>query len=148
MRSGACASGSGPRQAWGIFGSSASANYLAIADNDLTGNATGPASLSVPAIAGGVGDFTISADNVGIDDITPTVASASTITAPLNPTFVVTGTTTITTVKGLWQGRRFTIIPAGALRFATGGNIAAGCTATPGAPISGIVSAGVAYLHC
>ena len=76
------------------------------------------------------------ANNVGIDDITgATVASDTTITAPVNPIFSISGTAVITTMKAGWTGRQMTINPVGAFSFATGGNIGNSLKATAGVPI-------------
>jgi hypothetical protein len=147
VRAGPCA-GLSNTQGYGVVGTSTSANGLDIEGNNLRGNVTGAATLTVPTL--GTGGNWIIQNNLGIDDLgAVTVASATTITAPLNPTFVVSGSTTVVTINGLWQGRKFTMLPTtGTPMFNTGGNIASACTATGGVAISGVaVSTGV-YLHC
>lgn len=63
--------------------------------------------------------------NVGIDDVIPTVASANTITIPLNSIVKITGSTQVKTINGGWPGRVVSLLftdaaPSG---VGTGGNI-------------------------
>jgi len=61
------------------------------------------------------------------------ISSGSSITlAPVNTYTTITGTSTISTINGGWQGRTISLyIPSG-LSFTTGGNIAVGLTASAG----------------
>jgi hypothetical protein len=91
---------------------------VTIEGNDLSDNGTGPLSL------GGALTRVLIANNKGIDDVIGSVASGATVAAPLNPTFEVTGTTTITKITGGWVGREIGLIftnaaPGG---VATGGS--------------------------
>jgi hypothetical protein len=63
--------------------------------------------------------------NGGLDEVIPTVASAASIAAPVNPVFQITGTTTVTTMTGGWRGARKTITKTdtGSVTIGGGGNI-------------------------
>ena len=116
--------------ATGINYSPGSAGIVQILGNSMLGTTTpiiyNPGPLSTATIA----------NNIGVDDITgTTIASSTTITAPVNPIFSISGTAVITTMNGGWTGRQMTINPAGAFSFGTGGNIANGLMATAGVPI-------------
>ena len=73
--------------------------------------------------------------NLGVDDQIPTVASAATITLPVNPTVNLTGTTTVTTINGGWAARQVTIIPLAVASLTTGGNICNAVTTTTNVPV-------------
>lgn len=88
-----------------------------ITGNDFRGNTTGS------IFDGGMtGDILIS-DNL-VDTSLPTVASATTITAPsYSDVFFVSGTTTITSVTAGRAGRVITLIFTGSLTFTDGSNL-------------------------
>jgi hypothetical protein len=81
--------------------------------------------------------------NLGVDNIIPQIASAPTITAPLNPAFWVTGTTEVTTIDGGWAGREMVMIAINGLTFATGGNIINSITAAAETQVLALYDAGV-----
>jgi hypothetical protein len=56
-------------------------------------------------------------NNIGIDDVYPTIPSASAITVPINPTFLISGTTNIGNM--VWTGgpTTRTIIPTGVFNW-------------------------------
>lgn len=94
----------------------------------ITGNrldtATAPLSLAdAPAYSW------VIKDNVGVDNVTGTVASAASITVPNNPIVNVTGTTAVTGITGRWHHRAVTLIPstAGGVSFNTGGGTGPMC---------------------
>jgi hypothetical protein len=65
-------------------------------------------------------------DNTGVDDVIPSVASASTIIRPVNPAWKITGTETVTRIQGnLWPGLRITILNEtdSTITIGGGGNI-------------------------
>jgi hypothetical protein len=49
-------------------------------------------------------------NNVGIDNVIPTIAAASAIAIGFSPVILVTGTVQINTITPVWQGRKITII--------------------------------------
>ena len=79
----------------------------------------------IPLSFAGIGTNYVVGNNVGVDDTIPTVASGASITAPVNPCFLITGTVTVTTIAGGWIGRRIRILKkdAGSLTIGGGGNI-------------------------
>ncbi|MFH1110991.1 MAG: hypothetical protein V1790_17600 [Planctomycetota bacterium] len=89
-----------------------------ISGNSLYNNDT------APLVVGGALTRVVLSENQGIDDVIGTVASGATIAAPMNPTFEVTGTTTVTKITGGWIGREIALVftnaaPGG---VATGGS--------------------------
>lgn len=60
-------------------------------------------------------------DNLGVDNVTPTVASGASITLPVNRMVNISGVAAIADMAGAWGGRRVTIIPSGAFTLVTGG---------------------------
>jgi hypothetical protein len=131
-RSGPCA-GFSDFQRYGININGATANNIVMVGNDLNGNLAGRAAINFPNSA-----IATIQNNSGIDDQMPTVASATTITAPLNPTFFVSGSTVTQNILGGWQGRVMTMIPTGAVPFNSGGtsgqDIAVSVTGTANVP--------------
>lgn len=110
---------------------------MSITNNDFTGSTT-PVSLSGIV----AGTHFIMGGNVGIDENHPLIASASTISAPLNPTFFISGSTSITTINGWWHGRQVTMIPEADVAFAGGGNICGTVSATANTPVIGTYDSG------
>lgn len=76
-------------------------------------------------------------DNTGIDDISPSVASASTLAFPVNPNFKVSGTTGIGAVTHpLAAGAHGTMITTdGAVAFTAGATIGNSLTTTQNVPV-------------
>ncbi len=90
---------------------------IMIVGNDLC-NSTNPVSTLTFTIAGVV------SNNECIDNTIPTVASATSIAAPLNPVIFLSGTTTTTTITGGRVGQQLTIISSsGTVTIGGGGNI-------------------------
>jgi hypothetical protein len=91
-----------------------------VRNNNLTSNTLGPLNIG-GAVTG------IVENNLGVDDVVSTsVTSATSIAAPVNTTFRVSGTTTITTITGGWTGRRITIYKndgTGTVAIGGGGNV-------------------------
>ena len=130
--------------AYGVHSTQSTTNYLNIINNDLTGNNIAPASIALAASNATIMNLD---HNLGIDDQIGGVASATTIAAPLNPQFSVTGTTAVQNITGLWNGRKFVINPTGAIAFG-GGSVATSCTSTNGLPVLGFVVGAYAALKC
>lgn len=108
-----------------IVNSAAAVNGLVIQGNNLSEPST-PINYTT-----GSNDTIIIAANDGLDDQVCTVASAATITIPADcPNVYITGTTTISTIHGYWNGRAVNITPGGAWAWATGGNIVNSGTAS------------------
>jgi hypothetical protein len=104
-------------QQYGIFVSDVA--RLLMSHNILHGNTTYPVSAAT------LSSVTIIEDNIGIDDVVPTLASAGTVALPLSPVIKLTGGTAITTVQNVWSGRQVTFVKfdAGSLTLGGGGNI-------------------------
>lgn len=73
-------------------------------------------------------------NNLGIDNVTGAVASATSTTLPLNSLISITGTNTITTMGMGWPGRRVRLIKSdtGTAILTTGGNITTEAFLYPG----------------
>ncbi len=82
----------------------AGAANLTIADNDLT-QATSPLNVA----DGASQNFTIH-DNLGVNNLSPNLASAASVTLGPYDKYIVTGTTNISTVVGRWNMRPVTLI--------------------------------------
>lgn len=102
-----------------IDGSGGSTN-ISVVGNDFRGTAVGAIEIVTQPPA----NFVIG-NNGGLDEVIPTVISAASIAAPVNPNFNVTGTATITTMTGGWAGVRKNLMKtdAGPLTVGGGGNI-------------------------
>jgi hypothetical protein len=124
------------KAAWGILAEAGGANVV-IAGNDLSGASfTGPFTTGPIAINLGGATFPTHLTmgfNLGVSDVQGTVASAATLTMPLNPNFNITGTTTITAIGpagsvpasgSAWAGRSgyFTAVD-GVVAFTAGATI-------------------------
>lgn len=91
------------------------------------------------AITGGLsggwsGSAVILANNLGVDNIVPTVASGVTTDIPINSIVGISGAAAVATINGGDYPRNVRIIPTGAVSFVTGGNIANAYTAAPNVP--------------
>lgn len=100
------------------------ANYLTIVGNDLR-NTTTPLSYAPN------NELAVITNNMGLDNTSPTIASASTISLPNSPTVFVSGGTTVTAITGKWQARSVTIIALTAGGFSATGGV---CGASGGTP--------------
>ena len=118
--------GAGTQQ-YGVFINGATSGFQ-IHGNTFSGNTVMP----ISAFGGNLADVMI-ADNRGIDDVIPAaIASATSIGAPINPIFQVSGTTPITTILGGWTGRQVHIIKgdSGSVTIGGGGNVPIASTLT------------------
>lgn len=102
-------------QTYGVF-SNATTGYQ-IVGNTFTGNTTAPFNIGTTNTA------LLIANNVGVDDVTGTVASGATLTLPINSTVNITGNAAINTMNGTWNGARKRLVFTNA---APGGLTAAG----------------------
>ena len=107
-----------------LFGGS---NVVDIQGVDLTG-------ATIPVSGTPTGN-SVFANNLPTTYATPALAAAATLTFSANDIDTISGTASVTTINGGWQGRRVRLIPSSATPFATGGNIAAAYTATPNVPV-------------
>lgn len=75
-------------------------------------------------------------------------ASAATFAMPVQPAFVMTGTTTVTAFTGIaWEGRQVTIVTTGgAVSFTAGATIANSFTSTQNVPFTCVYTGGKWYL--
>lgn len=96
---------------------SAASNGISIVGNKLYGT-TGAILTS-----SWTGTPAVIDSNQGLNDVIPTVASASSIALPFNPIVKISGTTAISTITGGWSGRQVQLIFTGPASLATGGNI-------------------------
>ncbi|MGH7098179.1 MAG: hypothetical protein ACREE4_11050 [Stellaceae bacterium] len=119
---GSCDNANGPGEAAAIR-LGRGVDDILIKGNDFTGDKR-PVAGALPEINASA----IIADNLGIDDREPRVASAATINLPVNPTVRIAGNTGIRTMNGGWYGRKVTLIlENGAITFGgVGGNFCAG----------------------
>lgn len=76
--------------------------------------------------------------NAGVDDMIPALASAATLTLPVNQHFTYTGTTTCTLVNAtnLFKGKTGTFIPAGIAAFTAGASIGNSFTTAANTPVT------------
>jgi len=124
-------------QQYGIHIPSGAYNQLNITGNMFFGNVAGPISN------GATGVNQIIKNNIGIDDIIPSVASAAALAFPLNPIIALTGTTGVTSITGpVWDGREVKMIPAGSVTFTAGNNIANTVTTTQNVPLTATYASG------
>ncbi|TAJ91004.1 hypothetical protein [Reyranella sp.] len=93
---------------------------------DITANMF---SGAVPIQRNSGGSTMILANNMGLDNLAPTVASASSITLPFNSAVIITGTTTITSIANTWSERVVTVtaLTSGGFSITNGANST--CTA-------------------
>jgi hypothetical protein len=104
---------------------STSNGSITIANNDIS-NATTPISYT-PNSSGS--DKVIISNNLGVDTISAILTAAATVgLSNATPNYFVSGSTTINTINGAWQGRRVRLVAAaaGTLNLGTSGNICAG----------------------
>jgi hypothetical protein len=132
-------------QQYAFYSSQTTTNYLNITGNDFSGNNTNAASIALAASNATVMNLD---HNIGIDDVIPAVASVSTITAPLNPQFSITGTTTVSNINGLWNGRKYVMNIRNGVTFTLGGNVNPGCTAGAADQVFGVVVGAYTGLKC
>lgn len=110
-------------------------------DSSITGNdfhVVAGATAQNPIAINSANVRTLIHDNGGVDDVIPTIAGATTLAFPLNPQFVVSGTTGATAVN-------MTLVPPGSsgtfrtpdgpIVFTTGGGIGNGITTSTNVPV-------------
>jgi hypothetical protein len=101
-------------------------NFQIVGNKFVSGGTTmGMISNRAPGI------HTVISNNEGVDDARPTVASAVALPLPVNPSFVISGTATVTSVTGQ-SVRSGTFTTTGTVRFSAGSTIGTSCTTTPG----------------
>ena len=86
--------------------------------------------------------------NIGVDNIAGAIASAGTITLPVNPTIAVSGTTTVTTINGAWSNRKVILYPTDASGFSITGGAGSACSNVVGTQNVGISLTWSAGLGC
>ena len=120
---------------YGLFVNNQAHQDILITGNTLTGSVA-PLALASggSAVANGVQWFS----NEGVDNVVPSVASAATLAFPVNPSFVLTGTTGVTAVSGLFTGERGMFIPTNATppAFTAGATIGNSCSTVQNKPYS------------
>ena len=91
---------------------------------------------------------TKSIDSWMTDKTVSSYASAATFSMPVQSYFVMTGTTTITSISGVaWEGRQVTIVTTGgAVSFSSGATIANNFTSTQNVPFICFYTAGKWYM--
>lgn len=85
--------------------------------------------------------------NGGVDDIVPSVSSASSLAFPVNPTFSLTGTTGVSSVSGLFIGERGMFTPGGAVTFTAGATIGNTFTTSSNVPVNFFFDGTKVWLH-
>jgi hypothetical protein len=91
--------------------------------NAIVGNSVQAASVGTDFLSITSGIPVVLANNGGVDDSQPTLASAATVTLTSQSTYIVTGTTTITTINNGWNGRRVTLQSTPGITIGGGGNV-------------------------
>lgn len=89
---------------FGIFVGAGATNYLQITGNDLGG--------TTPLSDSSTGIRKVISKNLGVDNLIPTVTSASTLALPVNPNFILnggTGVTAVTTFSAAGMTWNFTV---------------------------------------
>lgn len=120
----------------GVNGNQGFVNTLSgLAGLTLVSNHFNPAITTPITLVGNETD-TIIHDNGGVDNVSPSVASAATLALPVNPRFNLTGTTGVTAITVPWGANAFTwtFIPSGAVAFTAGATIYNSCTTTGNTP--------------
>ena len=117
--------GGSATQRYGIRIEAGASDRFVITGNTLAPNKTGALFNAATGLNQTIGN------NRGVDDVIPSLASAGTITLPVNPTIALTGSVNVTAIAAAasWTGRDLTFIPNGAVVF-TGGSGAIGNTLT------------------
>jgi hypothetical protein len=118
-----------------------------LTDSQIVGNVLNDNDTGGILLSGALTNVVI-ANNQGVDDVIPTVASSATISAPVNPIFKISGTTQITTINGDWDGKTATLIftdasPGG---VGTGGNISQAVTVTQNQALQMVSEGGTWYV--
>lgn len=114
-------------QNYGIQIANPANDCITITDNDLAGNLIAPLQITPPNVPTNF----ILADNQGVENVAGSVASGASIALPLNPHFVITGTTGVTAITNQWAGRTGTFVTTGAVTFTAGATIGNTITTVP-----------------
>jgi hypothetical protein len=114
-----------PRAGFGVSVSPGTSDNYAISGNRFVNLGLGPVHDA------GTGVHKIIGDNLGIDEQVSSLPSATSFAFPVNPTFKITGTATISSVSGLWAGRRGMFVSEGTVPFIAGATIGNSCTTMP-----------------
>lgn len=124
----------------GVFMGGSNAN-VALTNLDTRGN-------TVNQIAGTPTGSSIVYGLRDLDANAASVASAASVTLnAVYETWLVTGTTSISTINGAWAGREARLITtSGAIAFSTGGNICNAITSAQNVPVSAIYLGSCWYL--
>ena len=112
-------------------------SQIMITGNDLTGTGSTP-------IAGLPTGVAIINNNQVLDQLSPTIAAASTINlSTVASTWIINTSGTVSVIGGSWSNRTARLIPTGGtVTFSTGGNICNALTAVSGVPIDAYYNAG------
>lgn len=93
-------------------------------------------------------------NNLGVDNVIGTLASAATITLPSTPNFTMSGTTTVTALTAptsgvgwAWPGRSGVIVPTGTFSFSSGSTIGNTYKALSGIPFGYLCDGTKIWLH-
>jgi hypothetical protein len=131
-----------PTQSYGVVVDSTDSNFYSIVGNLFSGNVDGAINDA------GTGLNKLIADNIGIDDVIPSISAGGTITLPLNPVVQVTGTANVTRLSGpAWTGRTVTLITDSALHFYVGGNLANDLSVKANTPVTALFNGTAWYLR-
>lgn len=113
----------------------------------LTGNTFQDGTTGAVYLAGGTHTNLVLENNLGVDSVIPTVASAATLACPVNPNFKVSGAVGVGAITGMWAGRRGQIVTtSGAVTFTAGASIANTVTTTINQPINYFFDGTLLYL--
>lgn len=111
-------------------------NDVTLTSNDFTTSTT-----PITWLPAGL-EFANIRDNIGVDNLTPTVASTGSINIGFNPFVNISGVTGINTISPRWANRVVDIIPTGAWATTLAGNICSPIvTATVNTPLRAFWSA-------
>lgn len=127
---------SGGLQSFGLFFPNGAPSRSTIVGNDF--HVVAGAHALNPISMNGAISNTIISKNGGIDDVIPAIATAATLTFPLNPNFLLSGTTDVTavTMTAVPPGSTGTFrTVTGAVTFTAGGGIGNTLTTAQNVPV-------------
>lgn len=105
----------------GVSVTTSASNIGMVSDNNFT-NTTTPLNWSPSATLSSI--VFLLANNLGLDDVQPSVTTGTSVVIPPNTNVFLNGAGTVTSMTLAWQGRRmFLTSLSGAIAFGTGGNI-------------------------
>jgi hypothetical protein len=126
----------------GVFVDNGPSDSYTITGNLFAGNVRGT------VIDNGTGLNKVIRDNVGIDDVIPTLTAAPTLTLPINPVVMLSGSTDIRSINGaMWSGRSITFLTETPVTFVAGGNIANTVAVPAATPVVGTFNGGRWYFR-